>query len=170
MCVKQIHLTITAWNSVILYDIISLFLSNNFPFVPLNTSLRHRLHVYNFGMCTYARPALHLYFWFFFYIGTVCGDRVVRNGNKLTEKLEKLNEVYSQVIASSNLLTKVGCSTSYFSSRRNLVMRVYCSINVTDQIQSNKTEICFFIQRVQTYNFSNQFCYFCKVLKIWSRN
>nr|XP_022326238.1 uncharacterized protein LOC111126119 [Crassostrea virginica] len=37
----------------------------------------------------------------------VCGDRVVRNGNKLTEKLEKLNEVYSQVIASSNLLTKV---------------------------------------------------------------
>ena len=63
-----------------------------------------------------------------FYIGTVCGDRVVRNGNKLTEKLEKLNEVYSQVIASSNLLTKVGCSTSYFSSRRNLVMRVYLTL------------------------------------------
>lgn len=49
-----------------------------------------------------------------FYIGTVCGDRVVRNGNKLTEKLEKLNEVYSQVIASSNLLTKVSLLTKLF--------------------------------------------------------
>lgn len=67
MCVKQIHLTITAWNSVILYAkiIISLFLSNNFPFVPLNSSLRHGLHVDNFGMCTNARPAIHLYFCFF---------------------------------------------------------------------------------------------------------
>lgn len=37
----------------------------------------------------------------------VCGDKIVKNGNKLTEKLDKLNEVYNQVIASSNLLTKV---------------------------------------------------------------
>lgn len=37
----------------------------------------------------------------------MCGDRIVNNGNKLTEKLDKLNEVYNQVIASSNLLTKV---------------------------------------------------------------
>lgn len=37
----------------------------------------------------------------------MCGDKIVKNGNKLTEKLDKLNEVYNQVIASSNLLTKV---------------------------------------------------------------
>ncbi|XP_061189213.1 uncharacterized protein LOC133197269 [Saccostrea echinata] len=37
----------------------------------------------------------------------VCGTRIVKNGNKLTEKLEKLNEVYDQVISSSNFITEV---------------------------------------------------------------
>lgn len=45
----------------------------------------------------------------------MCGDKIVKNGNKLTEKLDKLNEVYNQVIASSNLLTKVrGVTFSMF--------------------------------------------------------
>jgi ABC-type protease/lipase transport system fused ATPase/permease subunit len=37
----------------------------------------------------------------------VCGDRIVKKGGRLTEKLVKLNEVYDQVIASSNLITQV---------------------------------------------------------------
>lgn len=50
-----------------------------------------------------------------FFVWTVCGDKIVKNGNKLTEKLDKLNEVYNQVIASSNLLTKVrGVTFSMF--------------------------------------------------------
>lgn len=74
----------------------------------------------------------------------MCGDKIVKNGNKLTEKLDKLNEVYNQVIASSNLLTKVRgvmfsmflfCLKKYFSSLQTLnyvVLTIICLCLTSD--------------------------------------
>lgn len=58
----------------------------------------------------------------------MCGDRIVNNGNKLTEKLDKLNEVYNQVIASSNLLTKVRGVTFFVGFFLYLKTFLFCSI------------------------------------------